>query len=121
MGFLKNLFGKGEPKGEPFIATPTQSIPGLEPIVVQAIENLYPDAEDQKRVFQWALDYKKAMIRNDTKGILAMLAYSQGNIRELPGPDIWLDGHFRGEMTDPIFPKMRHAEEWVKSITKTRS
>ena len=48
MSFFKNLFSKGEPKGDPFIATPTQSIPGLEPIVVQAIENLYPDEEDQK-------------------------------------------------------------------------
>jgi hypothetical protein len=121
MGFFKNLFGKGEPKGEPFIATPTQSIPGLEPIVVQAIENLYPIVEDQKQVFQWALNYKKAMIRKDTKGLLAMLAYSEGKIKELPGPDIWLDGHFRGEMIDPIFPKMKDAEEWVKSITKPRT
>lgn len=119
MGFFKNLFGNGEPKDEPFIATPKQSIPGLEPIVVQAIENLYPDREEQKQVFQWALDYKKAMRRNDTKGLLAMLAYSEGNLRKLPGPDIWLDGHFRGEMTDPIFPKMRQAEEWVRSITNT--
>ena len=118
MGFLKNLFGRGEPEGEPFIPTPTQTIPGLEPIIVQAIENLYPGQEDQKQVFQWALNYKKSMRREDTKGILAMLAYSEGNIKNLPGPDIWLDGHFRGEMTDPIFPKMKHAEEWVKSITK---
>ncbi len=120
MSFFKNLFGRGEPEGEPFIASPTQSVPGLEPIVVQAIENLFPDVEDQKQVFQWALNYKKELKREDTKGILAMLAYSEGNIKKLPGPDIWLDGHFRGEMTDPIFPKMRHAEEWVKSITKTR-
>jgi hypothetical protein len=120
MSFFKNLFRKGEPKGEPFIATPTQSIPGLEPIAVQAIENLYPDVEDQKQAFQWALNYKKEMKRDDTKGLLAMLAYSEGEIKKLPGPSLWLDGHFRGEMIDPIFPKMKDAEEWVKSTTKTQ-
>lgn len=44
MGFLKSLFGKKEElEGEPFLPTPTQAVPGLEPIIVQAIENLYPD------------------------------------------------------------------------------
>lgn len=43
-GILKKSIGnKDEPDGEFFIPTPTHDIPGLEPIIVQAIENLYPD------------------------------------------------------------------------------
>jgi hypothetical protein len=125
MGFLKSLFGKkGEPEGEPFVPTPTQNIPGLEPILVQAIENLYPDTEQQKKVLKYALDYKIAykekIKRDDTKGLLAMLAYSKGRIESLPSPSLWFDGRFRIEEIDNMFPKMKHAEEWVKSTTKTR-
>ena len=61
MGFLKSLFGnKEEPDGETFIPTPTQDVPGLEPIIVQAIDNSYPDEEQQKKVFEYALEYKRS-------------------------------------------------------------
>ncbi|KAF0108840.1 MAG: hypothetical protein FD146_726 [Anaerolineaceae bacterium] len=125
MSFLKNLFSKkGEPEGEPFIPSPTQNIPGLEPIIVQAIENLYPDTEQQKKVFKYALDYilayKEKIKRDDTKGLLAMLAYSNGRIESLPSPSLWFDGRFRIEEIDNMFRKMKDAEEWVKSITKSQ-
>jgi hypothetical protein len=116
ISFFKNLFSKGES----FIPTPTQSIPGLEPIVVQAIENLYPDIEDQKQAFKYSLEYKEKLKREDTLGLLAMLAYSKGKMEQLPNPKLWLDGHFRVEEISPIFSKMKDAEEWVKSITKTQ-
>ena len=61
MGFFNNLFGKRK-EGEPFIPTPTQNIPGLEPIIVQAIENLYPDIEDQKKAFTYAREYKESKV-----------------------------------------------------------
>ena len=125
MSFLKSLFGKKEePGGEPFTPTPTQDIPGLEPIIVQAIENLYPDIEQQKKVFEYALEYKRAykekIKRDDTTGLLAMLAYSNGKIESLPSPSLWFFGRFRIEEIDNMFPKMRNAEEWVKSITNPK-
>ena len=125
MGFLKSLFSKkGEPEGEPFIPSPTQNIPGLEPIIVQAIENLYPDINEQKKVFKYALDYtltyKEKIKRDDTKGLLALLAYSNGRIESLPAPSLWFDGRFRIEEIDNMFRKMKDAEEWVKSITKSQ-
>ena len=125
MVFLKSLFGKKEEaEGETFVPTPTQEVPGLEPIVVQAIENLYPDIEQQKKVFEYALEYKRTykekIKRDDTTGLLAMLAYSNGRIENLPGPSLWFFGRFRIEEIDSMFPKMKNAEEWVKSITKPK-
>ena len=116
MGFFKNLFGKGESKSEAFIPTPTQSIPGLEPIVVQAIENLFPNAEEQKKAFSYALEYKEAKYSTTLK-LLAMLADSKGKIESLYDPKLWSDGRFNVELAD-TFSKMKDAEAWVKSITK---
>jgi len=119
MGFFKNLFGKKE-EGEPFVPTPTQSIPGLKPIIVQAIENLYPDVEDQKKAFAYALEWSKWVGRDtnfNTLILLAMLADTNGKIGRLYNPSRWSDGHFIGELAGN-FPKMKDAEEWVKSITK---
>ena len=124
MSFLKSLFGKkGESEGEPFIPSPTQEVPGLDPIVVQAVENLYTDVEQQKKVFEYAINYtrtyKEKIKRDDTKGLLAILAYSNGRIESLPDPSLWFFGRSRIEEIDNMFPKMKNAEEWVKSITKT--
>jgi hypothetical protein len=121
MSFFKNLFGKKE-EGEPFIPTPTQSIPGLAPIVVQAIENLYLDVDDQKKAFKYSLEYAEKYKRDATISLLSMLAYSKGKIEQLPSPQLWSDGRFNGEEISPIFSyKMKNAEEWVKSITKPRA
>jgi len=123
MSFLKNLFGQKE-EGEPFVPTPTQSIPGLKPIIVQAIENLYPDVEDQKKAFAYALKYVEAKVGGDgdfaTRILLAMLSDTEGKIEKLYDPNLWSDGHFIGDLAGN-FPKMKDAEAWVKSITKQQS
>jgi len=120
MSFFKNLFGKSD-KGEPFVPTPSQNVPGLAPIVVQAIENLYPDADDQKKAFKYSLEYAEKNKRDVTISLLTMLAYSQGNIDQLPSSTLWHEPRFNGEELSPIFHwKMKNAEEWVKSITKPR-
>jgi hypothetical protein len=117
MSFLKNLFNKGES----FTPTPTITIPGLEPIVVQAIENLYPDIADQNKAFEYFLEYAKKH-KKSTLTQLAMLAYSEGKVEHLPHPGHWDDGRFNIEEISPIFSyKMKNAEEWVKSITKNRT
>jgi len=118
MSFFKNLFRKREP----FVPSPTQTIPGLEPIVVQAIENLFPDAEDQKKAFKWALDFKEKEkitpnIGDSPHIILALLSWSEGKVGKLPdksSPYLFMRDIYE------TFSSMKKAEEWVKSITKPK-
>lgn len=122
MSFFKNLFSKKEGV-EPFIPTPTQSIPGLEPIIVQAIENLFPDAEDQKKAIAYALEYKESKFgksKGSTFRLLAMLANTDRKIEGLPDPNLWPDSLFNKCLYDTFPYEMKGAEEWVKSITKTQ-
>ena len=117
MNFFKKLFSKSEP----FVPTPTQTVSGLEPIVVQAIENLYPDVQDQKQVFEYSLRFKEVRKGWQTRYLLALLAYSKGKTENLvsldsSGPLSSL--HFLHDDLEPIFPNMKAAEKWVKSITK---
>ena len=121
MSFLKNLFSRGES----FVPTPTQSVPGVEPIVVQAIENFFPNLEDQQKAFQYSLKYYQR--KNDTRILLALLAYtkgpdSKGHVEVLVDLDSGLlsNFHFMMDEIEPIFPNMKAAEEWVKSISKSQ-
>lgn len=124
MSFFKNLFSKSEP----FVPVPTQAVPGIDPIVVQAIENLYPKIEDQKLVFDHSLRFKKKFKDHpihgkDNLSLLAFLKMSEGrtekfidlmNLPYLDNYQIWND------MIQPVLPNMKAAEQWVKSITKSR-
>jgi len=119
MSFFKNLFGKGQT----FVPTPTQQIEGIPPIVVQAIENLFPKAVDQKHAFDYVLELKKrGRTYHNPEILLELLYYSQGKIENLLDVNSPLlgDYHFMMEQIEPIFPKMKDAEEWVKSITKSQ-
>jgi len=111
MSFFKNLFSKGEA----FVPTPMQNIPGVEPILVQAIENLWRDGEDQKKAFKYVLEYKESKYgkRDSTIQLLALLAMSNGIINELPD---WTKVPGR-DLAD-TFLTMKQAQTWVKSITK---
>jgi hypothetical protein len=115
MSFFKNLFSKGEA----FIPTPTQEVPGIPPVVVQAIENSFPNQDDRKYVFNCVLELKEeGRAFRDPRLLLALISYSKGNIETLrvavshTGPHFWI------EEIEPIFPKMKDAEAWVKSQTK---
>jgi len=122
MGFFKNLFSKGESQGESFIPTPTQEVPGISPIVVQAIEIVFPNIDDQKLVFNCILELeKRGRTFRDPRLLLALLSYSNGNIEKLQGSASVTHYHFWVEEIEPIFPKMKAAEEWVKSITKSQA
>ena len=119
MGFFKNLFSKGES----FIPTPTQEVSGIQPIVVQAIENLFPTIDDQKHAFKYVLAVQEiGRAYRDPRLLLALLFYSHGKTESLLDPNSPLirDGRFMVEEIEPIFPKMKAAEEWVKSITNNR-
>ena len=122
MSFFKNLFSKGEP----FVPTARQSVPGLDPIVVQAIENLYPEIEDQKVIFDYSLQfrekYKDNPVHRDNLSLLAFLKMSEGDTQEfinlmnlpyLGNYQVWHD------MVQPVLRNMKAAEQWVQSITKS--
>lgn len=96
MGFFKKIFGKDEP----FVPTPTQEVPGLDPLVVQVVETLFPDPEDQRVVFRDLLATHAAAFHSLVTIQLNGLFYSDGNIDEFsrmvtkiqdldPHRDIW--------------------------------
>ena len=121
MGFFKKLFGKDESKVEAFVATPTQEVSGIPPIVVQAIENLFPSSDDQKQAFNSVLKLEETgRAFRDPRLLLALLSYSNGNLENLQTAILQTAPQFWGEEVAPIFPKMKNAEEWVKSITKSK-
>lgn len=119
MSVFKNLFRKGES----FVSTPTQEIPGIQPIVVQAIENLFPNLDDQKYVFNYVLKLgERWRTYHEPKWLLALLYYSKGkieNLIDLNSP-LLTDGRFMVDEFEPIFTTMKDAEEWVKLLTNWR-
>ena len=119
MSFFKNVSSKGES----FVPTPTQEIPGIQPIVVQAIENLFPGIDDQKYVFNYVLKLgERWRTYQQPKWLLALLYYSKGkieNLIDLNSP-LLTDGRFMVDEFEPIFSDMKDAEEWVKLLTNWR-
>ena len=74
MNFFKKLFGKNT-------APPIKNIPGIEQIAVQAVKNLFPDANTQKKTFECILEFKKDREGvADLKTLLALLKYSKGDL-----------------------------------------
>jgi hypothetical protein len=113
MGLFNKLFGKKDR----FVPTPSQQVPGLQPIIVQAIENLYPKLEAQKQVFEYSLRFNEIK-KGSTLALLSVLHYSNGEVQKLANldsPD--LDLVIYHIMVDYGFPNLKAAEEWVKSIT----
>ena len=119
-----SVFKNSSRKGETFVPMPTQQIPGIPPIAVQAIENLFPGMDDQKYVFQYVLKLgERWKTYRQPKWLLALLCYSKGkkeNLLDLDSP-LLTDGRFMVDEFEPVFPNMREAEEWVQLITNWRS
>ena len=119
MSFSKHLFSQGES----FVPTPTQEIPGIQPIVVQAIENLFPGIEDQKYTFNYVLKLGERWgTYRQPRWLLSLLYYSKGkleNLIDLNSP-LLTDGRFMVDEFEPVFSNMKDAEEWVKLITNWR-
>jgi cytochrome P450 len=125
MSFFKNLFGKEEL----FVPTPTQSVPGLEPIIVQAVENVFANLNDQKEIFDLLVRNR----RNTT--VLIILSLLSVGPKDAKDCKEWLndntsapidpgtlskDGTFYYLAADSGFHAMKDAERWVKSITKSQ-
>ncbi len=115
MDFFNKFFGRDET----FVPTPNQQVTGIPPIVVQAIENLFPNIDSQKYAFDYVIQLKeKGKTYHEPRLLLAILFYSKGSIRKLPDMKAVGDYYFMMDEIEHIFPKRKDAEEWVKSITK---
>ena len=114
MNFFKNLFSKNT-------AQPIKNIPGIEPIVIQAVESLFPDVNTQKNTFECILEFKKDRKGvADLKTLLALLKYSNGDL-ELFRKSAWQSHpHFWMDEISHIFRTMEDAEKWVKSLSKSQ-
>jgi hypothetical protein len=116
LNLFKKLFNREEPKEEPYepyVPAPAQQVPGLEPIVVQAIENLDANPEEQKQAFGFSLRYKEFQTSSDSLLLLlALLAYSKGSIEKLLSlePDAIRNYQIILDIL-PMFPNMRAAEK----------
>ena len=111
MNIFKKLFGKNK-KSFP---SPTQRIPGIEPIVVHATEQIFLNVQDQKSAFAYIRG------QNSPKLQLALLYYSEGNIEKLRKASAQSHPHFWMDDIAPIFSTMEDAEEWVKSLSKSQA
>jgi len=120
MSFFKKMFGS---KNEAVNSTFDQDVSELEPIVMQAIKNLYPNPEHQKQAIGFSARYKKYQKADTLKLLLSLLAYSNGDIKRLldTEPDAIRSYQFMLDNIAPRFPDMKAAEAWVNSITKTLS
>lgn len=77
MSFFKNLFSKDEP----FVPTPSQQVPGLEPIVVHVVESLFSNKKDQKQVFKDLIE-KSEVSGCNTLVLLSLLFLGEGKMEE---------------------------------------
>lgn len=114
MSFFKNLFGNANLKEESFIPAPAQTISGLEPIVVYAVEHLYPSVEEQEYTFAYLLKHTE---ENDTLGQLTLLRVGIKNLENLMEKDPSLT--IRYAIYSERFPNRKAAIKWVKSITNS--
>ena len=115
MSFFKKIFGKKA-------TASIKNIPDVEPIVVQAVENLFPDDIIQKEVFKSILEFKKGRTNTATpQTILALLKYSEGDL-ELFRKSAWQSHpHFWMDEISHIFRTMEDAEKWVRSLSESQN
>lgn len=116
MNFLKSLFGNKNSKEEPFVPTPTQTVPGLEPIVVHAVEQLYPGIEEQQHAFTFLLKHTE---ENHTSSQLSILRWGIEHLEKLMDKNPSVTVRYAVYSEGGMFPTMRAAKKWVKSITKS--
>ena len=131
MSFFKRLFGKSkdaastskqvEVEANPILTQVDAS--ELEPVVIQAIESLFPNEADQKRAIGFSIRYKKYQKADTLRLLLSLLAYSDGKIDRLLATeqDAIRSYQFMLDEIAPRFPDLKTAEDWVGSITKTQA
>ena len=113
MGFFKNLFGKGESKGEVFVPNPTQEVPGLEPLVVQVAEVIFPNPEDQQVVFKNLLAAKNDSANDLVTIQLNILFFSGGKMNQFSKTDIDVI-----ELDPRDIWRFQRIKEWALKVIK---
>jgi hypothetical protein len=115
MNFFKKLFSKNT-------VPPIKNIPSIEPVVIQAVENLFQNEIVQEEAFKSILEFKKDRQNTATPiTILALLKYSKGDL-ELFRKSAWQSHpHFWMDEISPIFRTMEDAERWVKSLAESKN
>ena len=113
MSFFKNLFGDKSSKEESFVPTPTQTVPGLQPIVVHAVEHVYPSVEDQKHAFSFLLEHTK---ENDVLDQLRLVRMGTRNLEKIMKENPSLTIRY-AIYSENGFTNMKAAIKWVRSIT----
>ena len=114
MNFLKNLFSNTNSKDEFIIPSPTQTIPGVEPIVVYMVEHFYPNIEEQKYAFTFLLNHTE---ENDTLAQLSLIRMGIKNLENImeKNPSLTV----RYSIYSDGFPNLRAAKKWVKSVVNS--
>src|SRR5215208_4911141 len=115
MSFFKNLFGDRNSKEKSFIAAPTQIVPGLEPIVVHAVEHLYPSIEEQKLAFTFLLKHTK---EHEVLDQLSLIRMGIKNLEKIMKENPSLTIRY-AIYSESGFTNMKAATKWVKSITNS--
>jgi hypothetical protein len=113
MSFLKNLFGDRNAKEESFVPTPTQTVPGLEPIVVHTVEHVYPGIEEQKHAFAFLLKHTK---ENEVLDQLSLVRIGIRNLEKIMNENPSLTIRY-AIYSESGFTTMKAATKWVQSIT----
>ena len=119
MSFFKNLFAKSKDT----TSASREEEPELEPIVLQAIENLFPSKADQKQAIGYSTRYKKYQKADTLKLLLSLLQYSNGNLEKLLATEKNAIRNYQFMLDEiaPRFPYLKAAEDWVKSLAITQT
>jgi len=115
MNSFKKLFNKNT-------TPPIKSIPGIEPILVQAVEHIFPDANIQKDAFEFILELKERRKGvADLKTLLALLKYSDGDFEKFKKSSWQSHPHFWMDEISHIFRTVEDAENWVESLSESKN
>ena len=113
MRFLKNFFSGRDSKDESFVPTPTQVIPGLQPIVVHAVEHMYPSKREQKHAFAFLLKHTQ---ENEVLDQLSLVRMGIENLEKIMNENPSLTIRY-AIYSENGFTNLKTATKWVKSIT----
>ena len=113
MRFFKSLFADRDSTNDSFVPVPTQTVPGLAPIVVHAVEHLYPSKIEQKHAFAFLLEHTK---ENEVLDQLSLVRMGTKNLEKImkENPSLSIGYAIYSENG---FTNLKAATKWVKSIT----
>ena len=113
MRILKKFFENGASMDESFVPRPTQTVPGLEPIVVHAVEHLCPSRKEQEHAIAFLLKHTK---ENEVLDQLSLVRMGIKNIEKIMKENPSLTIRY-AIYSENGFTTLKAATKWVRSIT----